>query len=79
MYVISCGFKNKYRSDTCSKERDLCALDIVAILGSIVNNNLVRFIWPYIDTKTFVMIMNKIFVSAPKITRKVDATLIWVC
>ena len=38
-YVVRCGSMNGYQKDTCLKEIELCAQNMLSILGLIVNIN----------------------------------------
>jgi len=72
-YVVWRGLKNGYQKDTCLKEIGLCALNMTTILSSIVNTT-GRPIRRIYEHKIFTLIMNKIFIWAPKIMRKAAAT-----
>ena len=37
--MVRCGSMNGYQKDTCLKEIELCAQDMLSILGLIVNIN----------------------------------------
>ena len=77
-HVDWCGSKNGYQIDMCPKEIDLHAQKMIIVLGSIVN--IIEGIHDYLkSTRIFILIMNKIFIQAPKIMRKVATTSIWIC
>ena len=54
----------------CLKEIGLRARNLLTILGSIVNNNSQDLHGHLMSSRMFTLIMNKVFVWAPEIMRK---------
>ena len=82
-------FHSKNASQIVFKEIELCAQNMITILGSIVNlfvvgwgggNGLYEHKNDHLtSTKIFTLLMNGIFIQALKIMRKVATASIWIC
>ena len=81
-YVVRCGSNHKYQKDICLKEAGLRAHNMITVLNSIININFFGGGYTYdhlISTRIFTSIMNKTFIWALKIMKKVAMALIWIC
>lgn len=78
--VVRCGFRTEHHIDVmCLKDIGLCVQDL---LGSMFNGqHKLRDRWHHLRSKSkiFTLRMNKVFVWAPKVMRKMAATFIWIC
>ena len=78
-FVVRGSSKNKYIQDLCSKEMELCAQNFNH--HSRPNNvHIWKNLYDYLmNMRIFTLMMNKIFIEAPKIMRKVATALMWIC
>ena len=74
-YVVWCGSKNKYQKDTCLKEIGLHAQNMITIVASIIDLLGGNLYDHSMSTRIFTLILNKIYVWAPKI---MATTSIWI-
>ena len=75
--MVRCGSKQWHQKDTSLEKIWLHAQNTLTILDSIVNMILEDLCDHSMSTKIFTLIMNKIFISAQKIWKKVATALIW--
>ena len=70
-YAVRCEYKNRHQKAMCLKEIGLRAYKLVTILDSVVNIIGTTYYDHLLRMRIFTLIMNKIFIRAPKIMRQI--------
>lgn len=74
---VGCGVNLRTNTQKKSaKEIELYTQDMLTVLCSIVNM-MGRPIWPLMSTRTLTVIMNQIFIQAPKLMTQMAMGMIW--
>lgn len=77
---MRCGSKNECQNDImCVKESELHAQNMINSPSSISSINRGDTYDPLTSTGNFTLLVNKIFIRAPKIMGKVAMGLKWTC
>ena len=77
--LVRCDSKNGYQKNMISKEIGLPAQNMLSILSSTINIIVEDLHDHFMSTRIFNLILNKIFIRAPRTMREVVSASIQIC